>query len=94
VLDELDKELEDRGHRFCRYADDSNIYVRSARAGARVLASISCFIMRRLQLKVNWKKSTVDCPWKRSFLGFSFTGGSAPNDGKSLRRHWPGSKRG
>jgi RNA-directed DNA polymerase len=78
VLDELDKELENRGHRFCRYADDSNIYVRSARAGARVLASISCFITRRLKLKVNWNKSTVDRPWKRSFLGFSFTGGKRP----------------
>jgi len=75
VLDELDKELEGRGHRFCRYADDSNLYVRSARAGARVLASISCFITQRLKLKVNWSKSTVDRPWKRSFLGFSFTGG-------------------
>src|SRR5437763_330850 len=66
VLDELDKALEDRGHRFCRYADDSTIYVRSARAGARVLASISRFITRRLKLKVNWTKSTVDRPWKRS----------------------------
>src|SRR5262245_710189 len=78
VLDELDKELEARGHRFCRYADDSNIYVRSARAGARVLASISRFIMQRLKLQVNWGKSTVDRPWKRSFLGFSFTGGKRP----------------
>jgi RNA-directed DNA polymerase len=78
VLDELDKELEDRGHRFCRYADDSNIYVRSARAGARVLASLSRFITQRLKLKVNWSKSTVDRPWKRSFLGFSFTAGKRP----------------
>src|SRR5262249_31781398 len=77
VLDELDKALENRGHRFCRYADDSHIYVRSARAGARGLASISRFITRRLQLKVHWRKSTVDRPWKRSFLGFSFTGGKA-----------------
>ncbi|HEX2711124.1 MAG TPA: group II intron reverse transcriptase/maturase [Candidatus Acidoferrales bacterium] len=78
VLDELDKELEARGHRFCRYADDSNIYVRSARAGARVLASISRFITQRLKLAVNWSKSAVDRPWNRSFLGFSFTGGKLP----------------
>jgi RNA-directed DNA polymerase len=73
----LDKDS-NAGHRFCHYADDSNIYVRSARAGARVLASISGFITRRLKLKVNWSKSTVDRPWKRSFLGFSFTGGKRP----------------
>ena len=78
VLDELDKELEDRGHRFCRYADDSHIYVRRARAGVRVLASISRVITRRLKLKVNGSKSTVDRPWQRSFLGFSFTGGKRP----------------
>ena len=78
VLDELDKELEVRGHRFCRYADDSNISVRSARAGARMLASISRFITQHLKLQVNWSKSTVDRPWKRSFLGFSFTGGKRP----------------
>jgi RNA-directed DNA polymerase len=62
VLDELDKELEARGLRFCRYADDSNIYVRSARAGARVMASISRFITQRLQLRVNSAKSAVDHP--------------------------------
>ena len=78
VLDELDKELEARGLRFCRYADDSNIYVRSARAGARVMASISRFITQRLKLRVNGEKSAVDHPWKRSFLGFSFTGGKLP----------------
>jgi RNA-directed DNA polymerase len=78
VLDELDKELEARGHRFCRYADDSNIYVRSARAGARVMASISRFITQRLKLQVNGSKSAVDRPWKRRFLGFSFTGGKLP----------------
>jgi RNA-directed DNA polymerase len=78
VLDELDKELETRGHRFCRYADDSNIYVRSARAGARVMASISRFITQHLKLQVNWEKSAVDRPWNRSFLGFSFTGGKLP----------------
>ena len=78
VLDELDKELERRGHRFCRYADESNISVRSARAGARVLASISRFMTQRLKLQVHWSKSAVDRPWKRSFLGFSFTGGKRP----------------
>ena len=79
VLDELDKELETRGLRFCRYGDDCNIYVRSGRAGARVMASVSRFITRRLKLKVNGKKSAVDRPQPRSFLGFSFTGGKSPN---------------
>ena len=79
VLDELDKELEARGHRFCRYADDHNIYVRSRRAGERVMASISRFITDRLKLKVNESKSAVDRPQNRSFLGFSFTGGHSPN---------------
>jgi RNA-directed DNA polymerase len=75
VLDELDKELEARGHRFCRYADDSNVYVRSVRAGERVMASISRYITGRLKLQVNESKSAVDRPQNRSFLGFSFTGG-------------------
>ena len=79
VLDELDKELETRGLRFCRYGDDCNIYVRSVRAGTRVMASLSRFITQRLKLKVNTKKSAVDRPQQRSFLGFSFTGGKAPN---------------
>ena len=79
VLDELDKELEARGHRFCRYADDSNIYVRSLRAGERVMTSISRFITDRLKLKVNESKSAVDRPQNRSFLGFSFTGGKSAN---------------
>jgi RNA-directed DNA polymerase len=78
VLDELDKELERRGHRFCRYADDSNIYVRSRRAGERVMASLRRFITHRLKLKVNAQKSAVDCPQNRSCLGFSFTGGKSP----------------
>jgi RNA-directed DNA polymerase len=78
VFDELDKELEARGLRFCRYADDSNIYVRSARAGARVMASISRFSTQRLKLRVNGEKSAVDQPWDRSFVGFSFTGGKLP----------------
>ena len=73
VLDELDKELEKRGHKFVRYADDCNIYVKTERAGLRVMASVQRFIEERLRLKVNEKKSAVDRPWKRKFLGFSFT---------------------
>ena len=71
VLDELDRELERRGHRFARYADDCNIYVGSARAGQRVMASITGFITRRLKLKVNAGKSAVARPGERKFLGFS-----------------------
>jgi RNA-directed DNA polymerase len=73
VLDELDRELESRGHRFVRYADDCNVYVRSERAGQRVMESISSFITRRLKLKVNGEKSAVARPAERKFLGFSFT---------------------
>jgi len=73
VLDELDRELERRGLRFARYADDSNIYVRSRRAGERVMKSITRFITSRLKLKVNQQKSAVARPWERKFLGFSFT---------------------
>jgi RNA-directed DNA polymerase len=73
VLDELDKELERRGHRFVRYADDCNIYVKSRRAGERVMNAITLFIEKKLKLKVNRAKSAVDRPWKRKFLGFSFT---------------------
>jgi RNA-directed DNA polymerase len=80
VLDELDRELERRGHRFVRYADDSNIYVRSERAGQRVMESITRFITQRLKLKVNDKKSAVARPQERKFLGFSFT------DGPEVRR--------
>lgn len=72
MLDDLDQELERRGHRFVRYADDCNIYVRSRRAGERVLASVRRFLSERLSLKVNEAKSTVDRPWKLKFLGFSF----------------------
>ena len=79
VLDELDQELEARGHRFTRYADDCNIYVKSERAGQRVMASISRFIAQRLKLKVNTEKSAVEKPQNRKFLGFSFTAGNAPN---------------
>jgi RNA-directed DNA polymerase len=75
VLDELDRELERRGHRFARYADDCNIYVRSERAGQRVMESITRFITRKLKLKVNEAKSAVARPQERKFLGFSFTAG-------------------
>jgi RNA-directed DNA polymerase len=75
VLDELDRELERRGHRFVRYADDSNIYVRSERAGHRVMDSVTRFIMQKLKLKVNEAKSAVARPQERKFLGFSFTSG-------------------
>ena len=73
LLDELDKELERRGHRFVRYADDCNIYVRSLRAGERVLDSTERFLKKRLRLTVNREKSAVDRPWKRKFLGYTFT---------------------
>jgi RNA-directed DNA polymerase len=72
LLDDLDKELERRGHRFTRYADDCNIYVRTKRAGERVLTSVRRFLQERLRLRVNEEKSAVDRPWKRKFLGFSF----------------------
>src|SRR4029077_1590350 len=75
VLDALDRDLEHRGHRFVRYADDCNIYVRSERAGQRVMESISRFITQKLKLKVNDAKSAVARPQERRFLGFSFTTG-------------------
>src|SRR6516165_9465128 len=75
VLDELDQELERRGHRYVRYADDCNIYVRSERAGQRVMKSITRFITQKLKLKVNETKSAVAQPQERKFLGFSFTAG-------------------
>jgi RNA-directed DNA polymerase len=75
VLDELDRELERRGHRYVRYADDCNIYVRSERAGQRVMKSITRFITQKLKLKVNETKSAVARPQERKFLGFSFTDG-------------------
>src|SRR6266853_853280 len=80
VLDDLDRELERRGHRFVRYADDSNIYVRSERAGQRVMESVKRFIAAKLKLKVNESKSAVAKPQERKFLGFSFT------SGKELKR--------
>jgi len=73
VLDDLDRELEKRGHRFVRYADDCNIYVRSERAAQRVMEGVSHFITKKLKLKVNRKKSAIGRPWERKFLGFSFT---------------------
>jgi RNA-directed DNA polymerase len=78
VLDELDRELERRGHWFVRYADDCNIYVRSERAGRRVMESITGFITEKLKLKVNQAKSAVARPGARKFLGFSFTSGKEP----------------
>jgi RNA-directed DNA polymerase len=76
MLDVLDKELEKRGHRFVRFADDCNIYVRSQRAGERVMASIELFLTKRLKLTINKAKSAVATPQVRKFLGFSFTGGA------------------
>jgi len=73
LLDDLDRELERRGHRFVRYADDCNVYVRSRRAGERVLASLERFLWNRLRLRVNRMKSAVDRPWRRKFLGYSVT---------------------
>jgi RNA-directed DNA polymerase len=78
LLDELDRELERRGHRFVRYADDCNIYVRSQRAGERVLESIERFLEKRLRLTVNRGKSAVDRPWKRKFLGYTMTAHREP----------------
>src|ERR1700724_1246979 len=80
VLDDLDTELDPRGHRFCRYADDCNIYVRSRRAGDRVMASMSRFLTQNLRLKVNEAKSAVARPEERKFLGFSIS-----NDGSERR---------
>jgi RNA-directed DNA polymerase len=80
VLDDLDKELSRRGHRFCRYADDCNIYVRSRRAGERVMASVTKFLTQKLKLKVNETKSAVAQPEERKFLGFTIS-----NDGAERR---------
>ena len=78
MLDPLDKELEKRDLCFVRYADDCKIYVRSKRAGKRVMENISRFIEKRLRLKVNWEKSATDYAWRRDLLGFSFTAGAKP----------------
>ncbi len=78
MLDDLDRELERRGHCFVRYADDCNVYVRTERAGQRVMESVSDFIRKKLKLKVNGEKSAVAAPWERKFLGFSFTSEKVP----------------
>ena len=78
MSDEFDKEVERRGHRFCRYADDVNIYVGSKRAGERVMASLTHYLESRLKLQVNREKSAVDRPWKRSFLGYTVTHNRVP----------------
>ena len=78
LLDELDKELERRGHRFCRYADDCNVYVRSQRAGQRVMASLERYVEKRLRLRVNRVKSAVARPWERKFLGYSVSANRRP----------------
>src|SRR5262249_47226582 len=74
ILDTLDKELDERGHKFCRYADDCNIYVKSKRAGERVFSNIKDFLEEKLKLRINEEKSAVDFAWKRKFLGYSFLG--------------------
>ena len=89
LLDELDKELERRGHRFVRYADDFQVYVKSEAAGERVMASLENFLRKRLRLKVNRKKSAVGRPWKRKFLGYRTTTDRKPKlkpDPKSVKR--------
>jgi RNA-directed DNA polymerase len=89
LLDELDKELERRGHKFVRYADDCNIYVKSQRSGERVMASITNYLLKRLKLKVNQGKSAVDHPWNRTFLGYTFSKGRSNKirvSGKSIKR--------
>jgi RNA-directed DNA polymerase len=73
LLDDLDQELERRGHCFCRYADDANIYVRTRRSGERVMRSVARFLEKRLKLKVNGAKSAVDRPWRRKFLGYTMS---------------------
>jgi len=78
LLESVDKELERRGHRFCRDADDANVYVRSQRAGERVMASLTHFLEEKLRVKGNRGKSAVDRPWKRKFLGYTVTNQRAP----------------
>ena len=78
LLDDLDKELERRGHRFCRYADDTNVYVRSKAAAQRVMESVTSFVEKKLKLKVNRDKSAVARPWKRKFLGYTVTMNKQP----------------
>ena len=78
MLDDFDKELEKRGLRFTRYADDSNIYVKSEKAARRVMEATARYLTKKLKLKVNQQKSAVDKPWNRKFLGFTFTRGKEP----------------
>ena len=78
LLTEPDRELERRGHAFCRYAEDCNIHVRSMAAGERVMVSLTRFVAQRLKLAVNVAKSAVDAPWRRKFLGYSLTWHKAP----------------
>ncbi|MDP3175351.1 MAG: group II intron reverse transcriptase/maturase, partial [Phenylobacterium sp.] len=78
MLDDLDKELETRGHAFCRYADDCNIYVASEKAGIRVMASITRFLAEKLKLRVNVEKSAIDRPWNLKYLGYSMTSEQKP----------------
>lgn len=85
LLDDLDKELESRQHKFCRYADDCNIYVHTQRAGERVRESITIFLSKRLRLKVNEAKSAVDRPWKRKFLGYTMTMDKEPRSRASIQ---------
>jgi RNA-directed DNA polymerase len=73
LLDDLDWELERRGHRFARYADDCNVYVQSRTAGERVLTSLEGFLLKRLRLRINREKSAVARPWQRKFLGYTVT---------------------
>ena len=89
LLDELDRELERRGHRFVRYADDSNVYVKSQAAGERVMASLERFLSEKLRLKVNRSKSAVGRPWQRKFLGYTVTSNREPKlkvSSESIRR--------
>jgi group II intron reverse transcriptase/maturase len=79
MLDDFDKELEKRGLRFARYADDCNIYVKSEKAGQRVMEATVRYLTKKLKLKVNQQKSAVDNPWKRKFLGYTFTERKGPN---------------
>ena len=79
LLDDFDKELERRGHRYCRYADDAKVYVQSKRAGLRVMASLTRFLEGRLQLTVNRAKSVVERPWNCTFLGYTVTNNRQPH---------------
>ena len=94
VLDDLDRELERRGHRFVRYADDCNIYVRSQRAGERVMASITRFLTTRLKLKVNEPKSAVARPCGTEVPGLQLHEREGATSGGSRRRRWRGSRSG